>query len=221
MKTLIVIKADTFDWLQTVFPERSPLLASVCNKPLLEYLLDFAILSGSRHVRLATDMPVDKVEAVFGDGSRWGLELTYTPVRKTDDLAAALLKNSRYCAGSRLLLMQGCFFLHYDQNNDYASFMQAAAPGELLTCATGRILIQDQAPQPSLPKDIPPPLALTPLRSVSDIYRLSMRVLGHDAHQYVLPGYNNETGLHRPQRHDRPIRPDRTAGDDRRSRPDP
>ncbi|MBI9086097.1 MAG: NDP-sugar synthase [Desulfobacterales bacterium] len=197
MKTFLVIKADTFDWLQAVFPDRSPLLASVCNKPLLEYLLDFAILCGSRHVRLATDMPLAEVEAVFGNGGRWGVELTYAPVRETDDLAAALLKNSRYCAGSRLLVMQGCFFLHYDQNKDYASFMQTAAPGKLLTCATGRILIQDQVPQPSLPMDVPPPpLALTPIRSAGDLYRLSMRVLDRDAHLYVLPGYNNETDVY-------------------------
>lgn len=197
MKTLMVIKASDFNWLRALFPDRSPLLAPVCNKPLLEYLLDFAILCGSRHVRLATDMPLAKVEAVFADGGRWGVELSYTPVRETDDLTAALLKNSRYCGGSRLLVMQGCFFLHYDQHKDYASFMQTAAPGELLTCATGRIRIHDQTPQPLPSKDVTlPPLALTPLRSVGDLYRLSMRVISRDARQYVLPGYNNETDVY-------------------------
>jgi len=92
MKTLIVHKEADFNWLRRLFPDRSPLLASVCNKPLLEYLLDFAILSGSRHVRLATDMPLVEVEAVFGDGSRWGVELTYVSIREADDLEAVLLK---------------------------------------------------------------------------------------------------------------------------------
>jgi len=198
MKTLLVIKANTFDWLQAVFPDRSPLLASVCNKPLLEYLLDFAILCGSRHFRLATDMPLAKVEAVFGGGGRWGIELTYAPIRKTDDLATALQKNSRYCAGSRLLVMQGCFFLHYDKQKNYGPFMQTTAPGELLTCATGRILIHDATPLKTAPSPdgSPPPLALTSLRSIGELYRLSMRVLGRDARQYVLPGYNNETDVY-------------------------
>jgi Bacterial transferase hexapeptide (six repeats) len=193
MKTLIVIKEAEFDWLRTSFPDRPPLMAPVCNKPLLEYLLDFAILCGSRHVRLATDMPLAAVEAVFGDGGRWGVDLTYAPIRKTDDLDAIRLKNSRYCAGSRLLWMQGCFFLHYDKQTDYGPFMQTAAPGELLTGTTGRILIQDDTHRPGSTTDVPPPpLALTPLRSVSDLHRRSLRVLGRDAGRYVLPGYNNE-----------------------------
>ena len=194
MKTLLIIKANTFAWLQAVFPDRTPLMASVCNKPLMEYLLDFAIMCGSRHIRLATDMSPAKVEAVFGDGGRWGVELTYALIRESDDLAAVLLKNSRYCFGSRLLVMEGCFFLRYDKQRDYASFMKTAAPGELMSCATGRILIHDDTPfQPALEADeSPPPMALTHLQSIGDLYRQSLRVLEHDAHQYVLPSYNTE-----------------------------
>ncbi len=194
MKTLLVIKTSDIAWMLPPLGERTPLLAPVCNKPLIEYWLDFAILCGSRHIRLATDMPLSGVEAVFGDGSRWGVELTYAPVRETDDLAAVLAKNNRYVSGSRLLVMEGFFFLNYDKQRGYVPFMQAADPGDLLRCATGRILIHDDRLPETPPSPLAelPPLALTSLRSAGDLHRISLQVLESDAGRYVLPGYNNE-----------------------------
>lgn len=196
MKTLLLIKEKEFHWFRSVSPDQCPLLAPVCNKPLLEYLVEFAVTCGSRKIRLATDAPLDDVKPVFGDGGRWGVELTYASVEETDRLEDTLKKNSAYCKGSRLLVMEGCFFLHYDKNEDYTRFMQTAQPGVLLTCNTGSIIIQGTAPETDpLPVTSAQFLAMTPIRSAGDLHRLSMRVLTRYSRRYSLPGYNPEAGI--------------------------
>jgi len=197
MKTLIIVKEREYVWIQDVIPSRHPLLAPVCNKPLLSYWIDFAIQCGSREIRLVSDGPTSELEKWFGNGDRWGVELTYAPIRETDKLEEALQKNSRFCLQSRLLVLQGYFFLHYDKGKNYKRFMQAVLPGDMLTCPTGRILIRDSVSAvQSTPVAASPPLALVPLRSLNDFHQLSLQILASDAHQYVLPGYNNEAGFY-------------------------
>ncbi len=153
-------------------------------------------MCGSRKIRLATDAPLDDVKPVFGDGGRWGVELTYVSVEETDRLEDTLKKNSAYCKGSRLLVMEGCFFLHYDKNEDYTRFMHTAQPGVLLTCNTGSIIIQGKAPRTDpLPVTSAEFLAMTPIRSAGDLHRLSMRVLTRYSRRYLLPGYNSGAGV--------------------------
>jgi hypothetical protein len=197
MKTLLIIKEKEYGWLRSVFPARHPLLVTVCNKPLLEYLLDFAILCGSRELRLTTDGSHEDVETYFGDGSRWGVKITYAPIREADDLEVVLQKNSRFSAGSPLLIVEGFFFLHYDKRADYVRFMQNTPSGEVLAGDAGRILVRGAVPQGTPePAGPPPSLALTPVRSISDLHRLSLNVLSTHDHQYVLPGYSNDGGMY-------------------------
>lgn len=197
MKTLIIVKESEYTWMRDFFPSRHPLLAPVCNKPLLSYWVDFAIHCGSREIRLVSDGSLSEVENRFGDGIPWGVELTYAPIRETDELEDVLKKNSRFSANARLLVMQGCFFLHYDKNTDYTRFFQTAPSGEVRNCDTGRILIRGDvsAAAPGSGGD-PTPLVLVPLKSINILHQLSMDVLTTHAYQYVLPGYTNETGIH-------------------------
>jgi len=197
MKTLLIIKEKEYGWLRSVFPARHPLLLTICNKPLLEYLLDFAILCGSREIRLLIDGSHEDVKAYFGDGSRWAVKFTYAPIREADDLEVVLSKNRRFCAGSPLLIMEGLFFLHYDKKEDYAHFLQTTQSGEVLASDAGRILLRGAVSQ-CTPESVgsPPPLAITPVRSISDLHRLSLSVLSTHAHRYVLPGYSNEAGVY-------------------------
>ena len=197
MKTLIIFKEKEYAWIREFFPTRHPLLTPICNKPLLSYWVDFAIHCGSREIRLVSDGPTSELENWFGDGGRWGVELTYSPIRETDGLEDTLQKNSRFCLETRLLVMQGCFFLINDKNTDYTQFMHSSPPGDILTCATGRILIRDTAPTVEpVSAEAPSPLTLVSLRSMDDLHQLSLQILASHAHQYVLPGYNNEAGIH-------------------------
>jgi len=119
MKTLIVVKESEYAWLRDLFPTRHPLLAPVCNKPLLSYWVDFAIHGGSREIRLVSDGSLKEVESWFGDGIPWGVNMSYAPIRATDELEDVLKKNNRFVANTRLLIMQGFFFPHYNKNNNY------------------------------------------------------------------------------------------------------
>jgi len=197
MKTLLVIKESDFGWLRLVLPKECPPLVPICNKALLEYLVDFAIHCGIQEIRVATDMTLSELEAIFDDGGRWGIEMTYSIIRKTDGMEKIIQKTSRYCHESRILVMQGCFFLHYDKRKDYTKFMTNVMPGELIRCETGSIFIRDDMPvDKSILITSKPPMRIEAVKSINDIQRLSLMVLTKQPGSYVLPGYNNEMKIY-------------------------
>ena len=65
-------------------------LAPVGGKPLIEYWLEWAADLGVRDVRVVLGDGADEVEAFCGDGSRWGLQITYGFFRKIAEPEAYL-----------------------------------------------------------------------------------------------------------------------------------
>ncbi len=197
MKTLLIVKEKEFSWLGSTFQNCHPLATQICKKPLLEYFIDFSILCGINDIRLATDAPTEELVDQFGQGSRWGISLDYSPVRETDELDEIIQKNSLYCKDSRLLVVKGFCFLHYDKNIDYKYFMHNVEPGELSSCETGSVRVMDDLSQSgTVPASDSPTLSLSPVSNVGDIHRLSMEILMDHSDQYVLPGYNNEDHIY-------------------------
>ena len=193
MKALIIVKAKEISWIRRIFSNQHPLLIKICNKPYLEYLVDFAILCGCREIRLVTDTPIGEVETLLNDGSRWGIKLSYAPLRESDDLDDALEKNSGFCKESPLLLFKGFFFLHYDKNAEYADFIKELPSGEIKSCATGSLsLIKSPSRNGHLPDSSEPLLEASPLTSTADIHALSLDILTNNSNRYVLPGYSTD-----------------------------
>ena len=80
MKAIIIPYSDRAkcDWAGEFFPGRSLASLPICGKPILEYQLDECAKEGAEEV-LVLDWGYDRVLAArLGDGSRWGLKLTYT-----------------------------------------------------------------------------------------------------------------------------------------------
>jgi NDP-sugar pyrophosphorylase family protein len=193
MKALIFVKAKELDWIKPIFSNQHLLLIKICNKPYLEYLVDFAILCGCREIKLVTDAGIGEVETLLDDGSRWGIKLSYAPIRETDNLEDALEKNSGFCKGSPLLLFKGFFFLHYDKNTEYADFIKDLPSGEIKSCETGSLsLIKSPVRDGHLPGSNQPLLEASPLTSATDIHTLSLDILTNNSNRYVLPGYSSD-----------------------------
>ncbi len=65
-------------------------LAPVGGKPLIEYWLEWSADLGVHDVRVVLGDGADEVEAYCGDGSRWGLHITYGFFKKLSDPEAYL-----------------------------------------------------------------------------------------------------------------------------------
>ncbi|NEX12773.1 nucleoside-diphosphate-sugar pyrophosphorylase [Prosthecochloris sp. ZM] len=193
MKTLIVIKEQNHAWVRNAFPGIHPLLLTLCNKPYIEYLIDFAILSRSEEIRIMSDGSLGEVEAYCMNGSRWGVELTYSNIRTTDDITTILQKNSRFCRDNRTMVINGFVFVDYDKESQYDSIINTMPDGVIASAENeGCLILRGQERNPDAAPAPSPPINLESIDSIESYYRISLDILKNKSSQFVLPGYGNE-----------------------------
>lgn len=90
-------------------------LLPLYNKPMIYYPLSVLMLAGIREIAIITT-PQDQAQfkASLGDGSQWGLELTYITQPSPDGLAQAYILAEEFLAGSPSVMVLGdnIFFGH-------------------------------------------------------------------------------------------------------------
>ena len=195
MKTLIVIRDADHRWFRELFPETSPLLMPVCNKPAVEYLIDFSILAGSTAIRIVSDSDGGDVERFCESGARWGVEINYANMQPSDDLRKIIERNRKFCLEERVMIISGILFVRYDRRFDYRSFIENHQDGELVSCGHGSIMLTGRSDVTANTLS-PPHLSVPELDSVGHYFSLSQEVLASGAEVYVLPGYSNEADCH-------------------------
>ena len=191
MKTLVVIRKSDHEWISRVFGNLHPLMLPLCNKPLVEYLIDFAILAGTSGVRITGDTPLTEVERYCESGSRWGIDISYANIRSDDTLMRVIEKNQRFCSNERLLIISGLLFINYSKKNDYQGVVDALPPGEFGRCSGGSISVTG-TPDKETGAAASPALSIASIDSVPSYFDLSREILCKRSTDYVLPGYNNE-----------------------------
>lgn len=197
MKALIVIREKDSGWLRDFFPAIHPAMTPICNKPLLEYHMDFALLSGCTAVRIVMDEGGNSIEEYFQQGERWGVAISYGISNPDDSIDTLIEKNGAFCADTPLLIMDGFFFVHYDKAGDLRAPSCPADSGLLSSCSSGSVLFAANADclhnisDSSLEADF----ALSSLTSLDDIFGISMQILQAEQDHYVLPGYGVEQNV--------------------------
>ncbi|MBZ4218563.1 MAG: sugar transferase [Chlorobium sp.] len=195
MKTIIITKELDYPWLHDILPGYHPLLVPLCNKPFIEFFIDFAILAGSTAIRIFSDETINDVESFCEKGEKWGTDISYANSLPSDSLDKILKKNSRFCSNERIMIINNILFFHYNKNADYRSFFASLPSGEVLGFGK-RTLSLTGSPIDSENSRDNPPLSTVVLDSVGQYYQLAKDLLQNRLSQYVLPGYNNEAGCY-------------------------
>lgn len=194
MKALVICPVRDNTELNRCFPDYPVSMLPFANKPAIDFMLDYCILSGIRDVRIVSDEESEILRAQYRNGEMLGLNISFGGGIRERSLKCMIRQNMAFCRGCDLLVFSGLFLPEYDKRNPHelsigADEMKGYSDGAAAWYLIGRDRLH------KLPDDMSGFRDDAPVRgiSVTDIrgyYMHNMRLAGGDIEKYNLPGFS-------------------------------
>ena len=125
--------------LRAVVSDRPKPMAEVAGKPLLEWLLMMWQQRGVERAVLCTGYMGDVIEAHFGDGSRIGLEIEYSPDPYALGTGGSIRHALDKLQSDLFYAMNGDSYIDVDTESLLATHMNRSAPATILAAGVADI----------------------------------------------------------------------------------